>query len=69
MDKKCNEVKILQNRYDEFNVHKTVKKVSGNLKKKTVGRLLTDKGTLIVDRHYIKLTFQRYIEHLFLNKK
>uniref|UniRef100_A0A8D8Q762 Craniofacial development protein 2 n=1 Tax=Cacopsylla melanoneura TaxID=428564 RepID=A0A8D8Q762_9HEMI len=69
IDEKCRDIEILQERYDEFNVHKKVREITGRFKKKVVGKLLNDKGELLVDKDDIKTTWKSYIENLFLDER
>lgn len=69
LEEKCQEIEDLQRKYDEFNVHKKVREITGKHKKKVVGKLLNDKGELIIDRRKIQETWKKYIEDLFYDER
>lgn len=69
LDEKCREIEDLQSRFDEFNVHRKVREVTGKFKTKTVGKLVDDNGELIVDREDIKDTWEKYIQQLFFDER
>jgi len=55
--------------FDDFNVHKKVREITGKYKKRTVGKLVNDNGELIVDQGSIKDTWKEYIENLFFDER
>lgn len=69
MDEKCHEIELLQQRFDDFNLHKRVREMTGRHKKRTVGKLVNDNGELIVDQGSIKDTWKKYIENLFFDER
>lgn len=69
IDEKCREIEILQSRFDDFNVHKKVREITGKIKKKVVGKLINERGELIVDKEDIKATWKNYVEDLFFDKR
>uniref|UniRef100_A0A8D8Z4U1 Craniofacial development protein 2 n=1 Tax=Cacopsylla melanoneura TaxID=428564 RepID=A0A8D8Z4U1_9HEMI len=69
LDEKCHEIERLQQKYDEFNVHKKVREITGKYKKRTVGKLVNDNGDLIVDQESIKNTWRTYIQNLFFDER
>lgn len=68
-DGKCREIKVLQSKFDEFNVHIKVREVTGKFKMKAIGKLLDDNEELIVDREDIKDTWNKFIEQLFFDER
>uniref|UniRef100_A0A8D8X189 Craniofacial development protein 2 n=1 Tax=Cacopsylla melanoneura TaxID=428564 RepID=A0A8D8X189_9HEMI len=46
----CLEVEYYQSRYDDFNVHRKVKEITGRLRKKTAGKLVDDDGNLVISK-------------------
>jgi len=69
MEEKCHEIEALQRRFHDFNVHNKVREITGNYKKRTVGKLVNDNGELIVVQGSIKDTWKEYIENLFFDER
>lgn len=42
LDENCQKLGVLQCRFDEFNVRRIVREVTGNFKKESVGKLVND---------------------------
>ncbi|KAL1446308.1 hypothetical protein WDU94_012325 [Cyamophila willieti] len=62
---KCEEIEAYQNKFDEFNVHRKVKEVTGLGKKRTYGKLLDQNENIIVDINEKKETWITYLGKLF----
>uniref|UniRef100_A0A8D9EQ38 Craniofacial development protein 2 n=1 Tax=Cacopsylla melanoneura TaxID=428564 RepID=A0A8D9EQ38_9HEMI len=61
----CDEIEFYQSRYDDFNLHRKVKEITGRLRKKKWGKLMDDEGSLVVTKDEQKSVWKKYIETLF----
>ncbi|KAI5701839.1 hypothetical protein M8J75_013924 [Diaphorina citri] len=62
---KCLEIEAYQRKYDEFNVHRKVKEVTGAFKKRSYGKLMDQNGNILIDATEKKNAWVQYIEKLF----
>lgn len=48
-EEQCAEIELHQRNYDDFNVHRKVKEVTGRFRKKNYGKLVDPDGEIIVN--------------------
>uniref|UniRef100_A0A8D9EV91 Craniofacial development protein 2 n=1 Tax=Cacopsylla melanoneura TaxID=428564 RepID=A0A8D9EV91_9HEMI len=65
----CLEVEYHQSRFDEFNVHRKVKEITGKFRKKNWGKLIDEDGNLIVTKDEQKEVWKNYLETLFYDTR
>uniref|UniRef100_A0A8D8Y176 Craniofacial development protein 2 n=3 Tax=Cacopsylla melanoneura TaxID=428564 RepID=A0A8D8Y176_9HEMI len=65
----CMEVEFYQSRYDDFNVHRKVKEITGKIRKKKWGKLVDDDGNLVVSKDEQKEVWKKYLENLFYDTR
>lgn len=61
MNEKCAEIEKLQKVHDSFNIHKNVKEITGNYKKKNSDVLMDDNGNIVVELTSKLKTWKRNI--------
>uniref|UniRef100_A0A8D8Q4X5 Craniofacial development protein 2 n=1 Tax=Cacopsylla melanoneura TaxID=428564 RepID=A0A8D8Q4X5_9HEMI len=66
---KCEEIEALQAKFDEFNVHRKVKEVTGQFKKKDYGKLLDEEGNIAIDLAEKKHIWKKYLDQLFHDER
>lgn len=66
---KCEEIEDLQNKYDNFNLHKKVKELAGLAKRKTSSILLDKEGNAIIETEQKLRRWKEYIEELFHDQR
>lgn len=44
----CEEIELLQRKHDHFNIHRKVREVTGKMRRKTWGKLVDDKGKIVL---------------------
>ena len=59
------DIEQFQARYDNFNVHRKVREITGGYRRKTATKLITTEGQIIYDKKEIKDKWKTYIEELF----
>lgn len=69
LNEKYQEIEVLQNTFDEFNVHRKVRKLQESPKRKTWEKLVNDARELIVDREDTKETWKKSLEELFFDER
>uniref|UniRef100_A0A8D8RKC5 Craniofacial development protein 2 n=1 Tax=Cacopsylla melanoneura TaxID=428564 RepID=A0A8D8RKC5_9HEMI len=61
----CLEIEAYQRMYDDFNVHRKVKEVTGRFKRRQYGKLLDKDGKIIIEQQEKKERWMQYVEELF----
>lgn len=61
----CKEIEICQEKGDSFNLHKKVKEVVGNRRKKPIKFLTNNEGKVITNKQEVKQMWEAYIKQLF----
>uniref|UniRef100_A0A8D8T8A4 Craniofacial development protein 2 n=1 Tax=Cacopsylla melanoneura TaxID=428564 RepID=A0A8D8T8A4_9HEMI len=61
----CEEIEFYQSRYDDFNVHRKVREVTGRTRKNICGKLVDENGSIIINKEEKKETWKKYLENLF----
>lgn len=62
---KCKEIEDYQSKYDLFNVHKSIKQLTGRQHKKCTGILRDSNGKILVGADQRMSQWQKYVEDLF----
>ncbi|KAL1458712.1 hypothetical protein WDU94_008838 [Cyamophila willieti] len=65
MSEKCEDIEYYQSKYDEFNVHKKVRELTGNIRKKCNKALISTEGSVIINTEDKKKEWKYYLEKLF----
>lgn len=66
---RCAEIETLQARYDNFNVHKKIKEMTGSFKKRQIMKITDTHGKIIIDKQEIKKRWKSYLETLFKDQR
>ncbi|KAF2882070.1 hypothetical protein ILUMI_24073 [Ignelater luminosus] len=69
MEQNCREVKNLAARYDNFNLHKKIKKMTGLRRKRQQGTIKDKDGNIIIDLSAKLKRCEEYIKELFYDAR
>jgi Reverse transcriptase (RNA-dependent DNA polymerase) len=61
----CEEIERYQSQFDNFNVHRKVKEITGKFRNNTKGKITDEEGNLVITKEEKKRVWEQYLEKLF----